>query len=424
MTQGKTIFGAVAGGAILAFALLGTAAPASASSETVLWSFKDQPDGSAPTSELTADPAHANTYYGTTSTGGKFGSGTVFELTGSGANWTVTILYNFNGNDGWHPLGGLAIDAQGNLYGTTQGGGNDGEGQVFELSPPAANGKPWTLKTIYNFQNLKDGGNPESAPVFDKKGNLYGTADWGGNQSQPNGVVWQLSPGGKKGGWKYTVLHAFNFNDGSQPAANVAIDDDGVVYGTTVYGGTLTSKHNGKSPGNGVVYALTPGKKGKWSYSILHTFSGLPTDGSNPAAPVTIGAKGVLFGTAKAGGTDCGGFGCGDAFSLTPGNSGAYTYKLLHHFTGGSDGSTPLAGLLLEGGSLFGTTSTGGAKGNGTVFQLSTNGGSFSTLHPFGAKPDGADSQAGLIDDGNGNLLGTTAEGGSKGVGTIFSVTP
>jgi uncharacterized repeat protein (TIGR03803 family) len=184
--------------------------------------------------------------YGTTSTGGTYEGGIVFELTPAGSGgWTETVLHRFgNAMDGSGPLAGLIFDAAGNLYGTTSGGGTY-DGTVFELTP--AGGGSWTEKVLWSFGSGTDGFAPQVGLVFDAAGNLYGTTPWGGTNGY--GTVFELTPAGS-GGWTEAVLHNFNEfgnGDGYYPLAALILDAAGNLYGTTSVGGTYN---------NGTVFEL------------------------------------------------------------------------------------------------------------------------------------------------------------------------
>ncbi len=213
--------------------------------EKVLHNFGTGVGGLSPQSALISDAA--GNLYGTTSEGGTYGGGTAFELSpAAGGGWTETVLHNFNqnGTDGAFPDAGLVFDAAGNLYGTTSAGGLYYDGTVFELSPAVGGG--WTETMLHNFiDNGTDGVRPEAGLIFDAAGNLYGTTITGGTNycngyfGNSCGTVFQLSPT-EGGGWTETVLHNFidNGTDGWQPYAGLIFDAAGNLYGTTILGGT------------------------------------------------------------------------------------------------------------------------------------------------------------------------------------------
>jgi uncharacterized repeat protein (TIGR03803 family) len=278
---------------------------------------------------------------------------------------------------------------------------------------PGAGGK-WKLKVMHTFHGTT-GGSPSAGLIFDAAGNLYGTTAEGG--AQQAGTVFQLTPG-TKGTWTFTTIHSFNTNghDGTTPLAGLTLDGAGNLYGTTSAGG---------SQRDGIVFQLTPGLSGKWTETILHTFNpGNGHDGAEPVAPIVIDANGNQFGTTVSGGKNR--F-YGVVFELTLNSKGVWQETILHAFADGSDGGEPNAGLALDAtGNLYGTTSSGGAAG-GVVFKetLQTNGKwKHSVAHSFKNGTDGFRPYSGLILDGAGTLYGTTKQGGTNSLGTVFLVEP
>ena len=274
--------------------------------ETVLYEFEG-PGGKYPGyGNLVFDSA--GNLYGTTEQGGANDLGVVFELSPVSGGWSETVIHTFSGDDGAEPYGGLTFDNAGNLYGTTHEGGVPGYGVVFELSP--SNGG-WTETVLHSFQDT-DGKQPQGQLIFDAQGNLYGTA-YSGGLDATSGSVFELSPSG--GGWTFAVLHLFDFSagEGAAPVAGVTMGSDGNLYGTTLGGG---------SGDNGTIYRLV-NAGGSWTYQTLHSF--LTVDGGAPfgAAPfggVTFDSQGNMYGTTITGGqgqTYCTG-GCGVVWKLTP----------------------------------------------------------------------------------------------------------
>lgn len=372
----------------LALVLCVSAAPAEAKFK-VLYSFAGGSDGANPQAGLIRDKA-AN-LYGTTLGGGAHGSGTVFAVARGGAE---TVLYPFQGgSDGAIPGASLMEDKAGNLYSTTFTGGAFDGGTVFKLAPDGME------SVLYAFHFGSDGGNPVANLIADESGNLLSTTLSGGRGS---GTVFALAPDGAE-----TVLHTFKGarRDGAGPHAGVVMDGSGNLYGTTEYGTSAPDGHD-----NGTVFKIAA----SGDETVVHNFLGKDkNDGAHPYAGVILDDSGNLYGTTRNGGADCD---CGTVFRLDPG--GAET--LLHVFTGGSDGSQPVAGLIADdSGNLYGTTSAGGAHGFGTVFRLAPDG-TETVLHAFKGGGDGANPAAGLIADKRGNLYGTTYGGGTKGLGTVF----
>jgi uncharacterized repeat protein (TIGR03803 family) len=333
--------------------------------ETVLHSFGNGSDGFLLYSGLILDVS--GNLYGTTYWGGKYAYGTVFELTPTGGgNWTEKILHSFafNGTDGTNPVAGLIFDASGNLYGTTSGGGAYGGGIVFELTP-AANGS-WDEKILHNFNNNgTDGNNPLAGLIFDASGNLYGTTLDGPYDIGVNylgGTVFELTPS-TDGSWTETVLYNFDGigTNPYDPDAGLIFDSAGNLYSTTPQGGA------GPNDGDGTVFKLSPQAGGGWTEAVLHSF-GNGTDGLNPSAGLIIDASGNLYGTTWQGGP----YGSGTAFELMPEAGTVWAEKILYSFNeGATDGKHPSAGLIFDAsGNLYGTTQGGGVYGSGTVFKI------------------------------------------------------
>lgn len=216
----------------------------------VIHTFLDAPgDGGCPAGSLIVD--HAGNLLGVT-TLGSAGLGTVFQMSPSPSGWTETVLWNFPYSqvDGWQPYGALVLDAAGNQYGTTNRGGSTsaigcptiGCGAVYELSP---GGGGWTETVLHSFDLSHQDAWPYAGLTADAAGNLYGTT--AGVYPTTNGNVFKLTR--SNGGWVYTSLHDFHESDGMWPYGNVAIDANGNLYGTTIYGGAY---------GYGVVWEITP----------------------------------------------------------------------------------------------------------------------------------------------------------------------
>jgi uncharacterized repeat protein (TIGR03803 family) len=218
--------------------------------EGILYNFPANSDGCCSYSEVLFDKA--GNLYGTGSGDGgpPCFCGVVFRLQPTSTGWKETVLHRFHGSNGEHPMGGLVLDAEGNLYGTTAEGGKNGSGTVFKLAPAASG--PWKETILYDFPQFKNGGGPASTLIFDKGGNLYGTAVGGiGPCPSGCGVVFKLAPA-SNGKWQYSVLHRFTdaTNDGAEVFSGVVFDKTGKhLYGTTAFGGTYNQ---------GVVYEVTP----------------------------------------------------------------------------------------------------------------------------------------------------------------------
>ena len=355
------------------------------------------------------------------------------------AQLTTIHSFPSNSSDGQEPYPQhLVIDSHGAVYGTTiTGGGTESEwGTVFQLIPPAKSGGPWTENVIYTFQGwfpTGDGAQPQTGMVFDQNGNLYGTTNLGGDGQGCGGgcgIVFELSPPSQPGGaWTRTILYTFlGGHDGYHPG-EVIFGPNGSLYGTTQDGGTAGVHCQGGSRdfvGCGTVFELTPPSKpgGSWTKTILYNFPAYAGDGLYPTEDVIFDSQGNLYAMAGGGGTS----GYGMVFQLTPNSK----ENVLHEFTGGSDGGYPGEGLVLgANGVLYGTASYSGAlDASGVVFQLAppTSGKGAWTetvLHTFPAfGKDGTTPASTMALDPNGNLYGTTDLGGSSNCGTVFKLAP
>jgi uncharacterized repeat protein (TIGR03803 family) len=393
-----------------------------AQTESVLYSFCAQNsciDGANPLAGLVFD--QEGNLYGTTNKGGAYNDGAVFKLTPKGKE---TVLYSFcaqnNCTDGAFPYAGLVFDQEGNLYGTTFGGGAYENGTVFKLTPE---GSETVLYSFCAQKGCTDGTGPEATLVLGKGGNLYGTTQAGG--AYKYGVVFKLTPKGKE-----IVLYSFcaqnGCTDGDEPSSGLVFDKERNLYGTTMIGGAYTNC-NVYSDGCGTVFKLTP----KGSETVLYSFCAQIgcADGRYPQAGLVFDKRRNLYGTAYEGGnSSCDdNNGCGVVFKLTPEGRQA----VLHTFCvqkGCPDGEYPEAGLVFDQkGNLYGTTYYGGAYGAGVVFKLTPKGKEI-VLYSFCAQngcPDGANPLAGLVLDQQGNLYGTTYYGGAyKDSGVVFKLTP
>jgi len=245
LDQSGNLYGPKSGGGGYAGAVFELSSGSGGWDETILYAFgMKTDDGAGPHADLIFDAA--GNLYGTTEFGGEYNGGTIYEIKRTASNWSGYVLHSFavNYKDGHKPgWGALLMDGSGNLYGTTAGGGCCG-GVVYRLAP-MANGE-WKETILYEFQGGAEGFESNAGVVMDKAGNLYGTTDYGG--SGDCGVIFKLAPQ-SKGKWKYTVLHAFEGADGCFPEGNLVLDKKGNLYGGTVLGGAT---------GNGVIFELTP----------------------------------------------------------------------------------------------------------------------------------------------------------------------
>jgi uncharacterized repeat protein (TIGR03803 family) len=407
-------------------------ATAFAQTETVLFSFGAPPvpskGGINPSGNLVFDSK--GNLYGTTVAGGRSDNcaynnntscGVAFELGKVGGVWTEKVLHTFssNGTDGIIPQFGMIFDAAGNLYGTTLGGGQYGDGgsfqggTAFELSP-AGSGK-WTEKILYNFGVANGVGYAPSTPlVFDSAGNLYGATSLGGAGVSHLGCgsVYQLTPSAG-GAWAASSLHTFlDEKDGCYGTA-VILGPTGGVFGAAA-GGTF---------GFGVVFELTPGSGGVWTDQILDEFPTGGDHGPNTPWSLIFDSQGDLYGAADGSGTL---YKYGTVFELTPGAGGTWTQSVAYGFGELSDGEDPRWLIFDHTGSLYGYTPAGGTDNYGTVFKLTpaTGGGWTETvLHSFAGGTDGA-NPSGLTLSSSGELYGTTLNGGTYNGGTVFKIVP
>jgi uncharacterized repeat protein (TIGR03803 family) len=374
--------------AVMLLAAVVATPSAQAQTFTLLYSFTGGTDGGNPSGGLVLDAV--GNLYGTTSGGGVIGGtckillgcGTVFKLDTSGKE---TVLYSFTGQaDGTSPSAGLILDAAGNLYGTTPGGGASGSGTVFKLD------KTGTFTVLHSHGS-------SGGLVMDAAGNLYGSTTEGIFKLDPAGTFRVLDPSAGSG-------------------ATLALDAAGNLYGTRFGGNTGGACGNN---GCGIVFKLdTAG-----TYHVLYSFSGVGNDGYHPAAGLVLDAAGNLYGTTTEGGApNCPHslrppVGCGTVFELSPaGVERVFSLRFA---------ADPVAGLVFDTvGNLYGTTKFAGVAGSpGTVFMMDANRVE-TVLHFFAGLPDGQYPLAGVVLDPSGNLYGTTSTGGPLGLGTVFKINP
>ena len=421
-------FHSLSASAAIILSLITLAVIAQAQTEKVVQIFPGYPGGQYPTGGLLRDSA--GNIYGTTSEGGNAcsfaGCGAIFELSLHAGQWTEKILYAFpGGGGGAQPEGNLVADAAENLYGVTDSG-DPGPGLVYELIHNSDGS--WTPSILYTFTGGTDGGNPIVGLTFDKVGNLYGTTQFGGDSScgfSGCGVVFELSPT-SGGTWNETVLHTFEGSDGEQPQAALVFDAAGNLYGSTVEGGAVSSSC---SIGCGVIFKMTRTSSGSWTQKIIHTFNG--SNGGGPMGNLIFDSAGKLYGTASYGGNlaDCKKNGCGLVFELSL-TSGVWKQIRAFNFNS-KDGATPYAGVALDSaGHVIGATYAGGnlncaTGGCGVAFRLTPTATSWTeqVLHVFSGGSDGANPAATVILDPKGTIYGTTDFGGDL-YGTVFEIIP
>jgi uncharacterized repeat protein (TIGR03803 family) len=383
---------------------------ATAQTFTSLNSFASTPpftnnngDGAYPQAGLITNLS-GTTLYGTAYQGGSPGNGTVFAVNTDGTG--LVILHSFTetrtnssgaytNSDGANPVGGLFISGD-TLYGTTFYGGSSGYGTVFAVNTDGTG-----FRNLHHFI-YSEGAYPAAKLVLSGK-TLYGTAIQGG--SSGHGVGFAVDTDG-------TGFRSVSFSGGTDGASPYAgfIFSGNIMYGTAYQGG---------SSGNGTAFAVDTNGAG---FRLLHTFTATRTnssgvytnsDGASPHAGLILSGN-TFYGTAVRGGTS----GYGTVFKVKTDGTG---FTNMHNFTGLSDGANPLAGLILSGNTLYGTASQGGSSDHGTVFAINTNGASFRILHSFTGGSDGANPYAGLILSGT-TLYGTAVYGGSSDDGAVFAI--
>jgi len=385
---------------------------AQAQTFTVLHNFTIGDDGGRPLDTLVMD--QAGNLYGSTEYGGPADDGVIFKLLHHGSSWLLSPLYSFLPEDGGQPHGPITIGSDGTLYGTTFAGGPGGGGVVYRLRPPASAPvsiiSSWSESVLHEFNIDNDSGGAYPAYpalIFDSAGNIYGTTQSGGAGSGTcdaiagGGVVFELSPFG--GDWNETVLYSFN---AGCPYSGVVMDSAGNLYGAVPGGGTN---------GVGMAYELSQTQSG-WQLTTLHNFAG--DDGSVSKAGLIMDQAGNLYGATSSGGSGGGGV----IYEISP-SGGGWSFQVLYNLTGNAG---PQENLTMDSaGNLYGTALGDGANEAGMVFELSPSNGvwTLTDLHDFSQDTAYA-PYGGVTLDANGNVYGTTFEGGAYGYGTVWEITP
>jgi len=410
---------------LLAGSLLAvTIETAQAQTFTVLHSFTGGADGALPSAGLTQDLA--GNLYGTTTLGGMnhggdcydAGCGIVFKLMSTGSDWILSPLHAFGQfPDGNYPLSRVTFGPDGAFYGTTAQGGQSGQGcsaggcgTVFKLNPQstarAASLAAWRDKIIYPFGGDPDGyGTCCGDVVFDRAGILYGTT-WNGGASEL-GTIYELVPSGTD--WTEKVLYSFTGgDDGAWPFGSVILDQAGSLYGVTYKGGSYSW---------GTIFQLKWSGT-NWTLTTLYAFKG-EADGGFPIGGLILDQLGNLFGSTSTLGPGGGGV----VFVLSPSN-GIWTLTPIYAFTGNQGPGSNLTRDAV--GNLYGTTSADGVYGLGSVFKLTTAGGtrSYIGLHDFTGGTDGGQPSGGVTINADGNLYGTAQSGGANGYGVVWKIAP
>ena len=349
---------------------------------SVLTKLGVSPNGFTPNTAIQGSDGNI---YGTTTSGGASGDGTVYELTTGG---TLNTLYSFTGaSDGSAPAGPLVEGTDGNYYGTTSTGGANQVGTFFRITP----GPGGTLTTLHTFNGTTEGVAP-SLLVLGTDGNFYGTSPFAG--SSGTGAILQITTAGT-----VSILHTFVAGtDGNQPNPNIVEGSDGAFYGSTQGGGPTTF---------GTLFRVTTPTTvtPAVSFSVIGNLASL----SNQPLLTTLGNDGNLYGCIP-------GF-PGSIFKMT--NAGVLT--TFYTFTDLDDGGNPSAFVQGSDGNFYGTSTHEGADGFGTFFKISSTG-TFQTLYAFPSTVGGVGIQ-GMVEGTDGNYYATGTDGGTGFAGTILQLT-
>jgi uncharacterized repeat protein (TIGR03803 family) len=321
----------------------------------------------------------------------------VLAIVASASAQTFTTLVNFDDLDGTTPVAGLTQGTDGNLYGMTSYGGTEGEGTIFKIDAQG------DLTTLVSFADGNNDATPLGPILQDTNGSFYGTTFDGAAY----GTIFKLDPKGN-----LTTLYSFcstNCPQGNGPQSGLIQGSDGHLYGTTLYGGIYDA---------GTVFKITVGGKLTSLYSFCE--GGCDGAGYGIYTGLIQGVDGAYYGTTAYGGSH----GYGTFYKITSKGK----LNILYNFcseAGCADGGEPFGVMQADDGNFYGTTATGGNRG-GTVFKV-TSGGELTTLYTFCAQSgcsDGSTSNGGLVRGTDGNLYGTTTQGGVSGNGTVFQITP
>jgi uncharacterized repeat protein (TIGR03803 family) len=338
---------------------------------------------------------------------------------------TLTTLYSFGAqqHDGADPMSGIVFDKAGNIYGSAAiSGSQNGDGTVFKLVRPTGDDDSWNEVTVHRFRGTPDGSEPESLPVLTASGKLFGTTYIGGANNM--GTVFASTPPSTAGSsWTTKTLYSFGgfTGDGLNP-------NHGLI---AAQGGFCGVTSNGGARRRGTVFLLTPPAiaTGTWTETILYSFKPLG-DAAFPSSPLTMDKNGNLYGTTLQGGVN----NLGAVYEISPPAvaGGAWTETVIYSFNG-TDGTLPIGRLVLDAsGALYGTADGGGAKEEGTVFKLTppaTAGAPWTEtiLFNFSGGSDGGNPSAGVTLDNNGRIFGPASSGGDGGPdfgGVIFVLNP
>ncbi|MCX8513946.1 MAG: hypothetical protein ORN24_00075 [Burkholderiales bacterium] len=357
--------------------------------------------------------ANDGNLYGTSTSGGGYGSGTIFKISLTG---TKTLIYNFGQNqtDAAYPRAGLIQLSDNYLYGTSSAGGNpnacesNGCGAIYKISLTGQN-----EQIIYAFESRSTGNTPLGGVTYnDHDGFLYGTASAGGINCAESGsqigcgIVFKIKPDGSD----YAVVHQFagGNNDGQQPEGNLIVATNGVLYGITSNGGTNNV---------GTIYKI----ESNGNEAIVYSFES-GSDGAYPGAGLIQASDGNLYGT-----TNYGGYANqGVVYKFDLNNQQETVIKT---FMGGNDGANPNCTLVqANNGLLYGTTIQGGAAAtgthnSGTIFAIALDGTYYQVLALFN-QINGSFPYAGLVQASNNLFYGTSSQGSTYFEGNVFVFNP
>lgn len=384
---------------------------AQAQTFSVIYNFTATGDGGTPRAGVTL---HGGNLYGTTALGGLDNSSTVFQSMRVGSNWVTTPIAQLQGASGFYALAQVVFGPDGHPYSTTNMGGSNFVGVVFNLIPPVTICKtvscPWRENILHTFSG-GDGANPGAGVLaFDQLGNVYGTTTEGGFASV--GTVYELTRSGQN--WIENVLYTFSgASDGRFPSAGVVFDQNGNLIGTALQGG---------APNMGTIFELIYMPGVGWVENTLYSFQN-GSDGSLPIAGLIMDSAGNLYGAASDGGVNRG----GTVFELSPvGNT--YTFNVLYSFSGPQNSECgPRGNLAMDAaGNLYGTTYCDGTNQYGSVFKLTRSGNTwnYTSLHDFTDGADGGYPISNVAIDTDGTLYGTASKGGSQFAGVVWQIKP
>jgi uncharacterized repeat protein (TIGR03803 family) len=355
---------------------------------TVLRAFSENTDGAQPS----AAPIQGidGRLYGTADGGGAYAGGTIYATAPDGTGFAVLHAFIFE-NEGAGLFGGVIQGTDGRLYGTTEEGGEANGGTIYAIAP---DGTGFTV--LHAFNPSTEGDFAVTSLIQGTDGRLYGMTSIGGVNGE--GTIFAMATDGTG----FTLLRSFTpATDGAYPDGGLVQGADGRLYGTTSAGGANS---------DGTIFAIAADGAG---FTVLHSLAPA-TDGVGARATLTQGTDGKLYGTTAEGGAD-------DAGTIFAVATDGTDFTVLHSFTPATDGANDYSGLIQGAdGMLYGTTALGGANDGGTIFAIARDGTGFDVLYAFTMATDGA-TPGGLVQGSDGGLYGTTRTGGANGEGTLFN---